>query len=110
MADRQPRAVKRNRTTTTTGAPVGQCGCVAAQALARLCTPNREVQPDRGPDKPTTGVDTSSGSLRPIERYVLNALQAGAGYAEIAARLRRSPGYVSQVERFANLRTEIASS
>lgn len=46
--------------------------------------------------------------LRPIEQCVLNSLQAGAGYAEIAARLRRSPTFVSRVERFANLRLEMS--
>lgn len=43
-------------------------------------------------------------SLRPIERCVLNSLEAGAGYAEIASRLRRSPTYVTRVEKFASLR------
>ena len=42
--------------------------------------------------------------LRPIERCVMNSLQAGSGYPEIAARLRRSPSFVSRVEGFAKLR------
>ncbi len=50
----------------------------------------------------------STAGLRPIERCVLNSLEAGSGYAEIAARLRRTPGYVSRVERFANLRLDMA--
>lgn len=54
--------------------------------------------------------DTAAVNLRPIERCVLNALEAGSGYAEIAARLRRTPNYVSRIEQFANLRQEMASS
>ncbi len=53
------------------------------------------------------GALVDTGALRPIEQCVLNSLQAGAGYAEIAARLRRSPTYVLRVERFANLRMEL---
>lgn len=46
--------------------------------------------------------------LRAIERCVMNSLEAGSGYAEIASRLRRTPNYVRRVERFAQLR--LASS
>jgi DNA-binding NarL/FixJ family response regulator len=60
------------------------------------------------PTQPVASEDVDGGEvLRPIERCVLKSLQAGAGYAEIAARLRRSPTYVSRVEQFANLRMEL---
>lgn len=72
--------------------------------IERFSQIERSGEPYRG-----TESATPSGILRPIERCVLNALRGGAGYAEIAARLRRSPGYVSRVERFANLRTEATS-
>ena len=48
--------------------------------------------------------DEPGGALRAIERCVMNSLEAGSGYAEIASRLRRTPNYVSRVERFAKLR------
>ncbi len=60
------------------------------------------------PHQPVGERETVTGSLRPIERCVLKSLQGGAGYAEIGARLRRSPSYVSRVERLAKLRTEAA--
>lgn len=53
------------------------------------------------------GDDVVPVGLRPIERCVLNALEAGSGYAEIASRLRRTPQYVSRVEHYANLRMEM---
>ncbi len=53
---------------------------------------------------------TTAERLRPIERCVLNSLAAGSGYAEIAARLRRTPNYVSRVEGFANMRLGLGSS
>ncbi|MDH3681815.1 MAG: hypothetical protein OEV40_17900 [Acidimicrobiia bacterium] len=43
-------------------------------------------------------------ALRPIERCVLKSLEAGSGYPEIAARLRRTPDYVARIEEFANLK------
>lgn len=49
-------------------------------------------------------------ALRPIERCVLNALEGGSGYPEIAARLRRTPQYVSRIEEFANLKRNMAGS
>lgn len=61
-------------------------------------------------DRPSrsTARASSTAQLRPVERCVLNSLEAGSGYAEIAARLRRTPSYVSRVERLANLRIELA--
>lgn len=59
------------------------------------------------PRQPVGEREDATGSLRPIERCVLKSLEAGAGYAEIGARLRRSPSYVSRVEQLANLRTQV---
>lgn len=50
------------------------------------------------------------GELRPIERCVLNAVEAGSSYPEIAARLRRSPQYVTRIEQMANLRLAAGGS
>lgn len=44
----------------------------------------------------------ASGALRPLERCVLKARRTGADYAEIAARLRRSPDFVARVEEMAD--------
>jgi len=44
------------------------------------------------------------GGLRPVERCVLNAREAGSDYPEIAARLRRTPAYVERVEELANFK------
>lgn len=57
------------------------------------------------PAGPGTGHERTAPGLRPVERCVLKSLQAGSGYAEIAARLRRTPRYVALVERLANLKT-----
>jgi len=110
MADRRPRPIERTvRRLRQDGLSESEVAWRLRRSPGYVRRIERFSQIER-PDEPTTGVDTHSGSLRPIERCVLNALQGGAGYAEIAARLRRSPGYVSRVERFANLRTEFASS
>lgn len=54
---------------------------------------------------PRTGTVTGRrGGLRPVERCVLNARDAGCDYPEIAARLRRSPAFVERVEELANLK------
>lgn len=52
------------------------------------------------------------GRLRAVERCVLKARDAGADHAEIAARLRRSPGFVARVEDLAGykLRTGTATT
>lgn len=52
---------------------------------------------------PASGRRTPSAA-RALERTVIKARAAGASYAEIAARLRRSPGFVSRVEQMAALR------
>lgn len=44
------------------------------------------------------------GGLRPIERCVLKARRAGTDYAEIAARLRRTPSFVARVEDLATFK------
>lgn len=48
----------------------------------------------------------ASSVARALERTVIKARAAGASYAEIAARLRRSPGFVCRVERMAGLRAD----
>lgn len=109
MADRRPRPIER------TVRRLRQDGLSESEIAWRLRRSPGYVRriemfsQIKRVDEPTTNEDTHSRSLRPIERCVLKALEGGAGYAEIAARLRRSPGYVSRVERFANLRTEFAS-
>ena len=47
------------------------------------------------------GASAVVGPLRPVERCVLRAREAGTELPEIAARLRRSPGHVSRVEAYA---------
>ncbi len=46
------------------------------------------------------------GTLRPIERCILNARERGTETSEIAARLRRSPDYVERVTKFAHYKLE----
>lgn len=46
----------------------------------------------------------TSNMLRPVERCVLRARSEGVGTAEIAARLRRTPGHVDRVERYASFK------
>jgi len=107
MADRRPRPIERTvRRLRQDGLSDSEVAWRLRRSPGYVRRIERFSQIER-PDEPT-GVETSSRSLRPIERCVLNALEGGAGYAEIAARLRRSPGYVSRVERFANLRKEFA--
>ena len=43
----------------------------------------------------------TADQLRPVERRVLRLLEGGARPADIAARFRRTPAYVMQVERLA---------
>jgi hypothetical protein len=52
------------------------------------------------PQPPTSrGVE---GTLRPVERCVLRARGNGLDLAEIAARMRRTPGHVARVEQYAS--------
>jgi len=50
--------------------------------------------------------DETASDLRPIERVVLRARQEGANTAEIAARLRRTPRGVAQIEKLATYKPE----
>lgn len=50
------------------------------------------------------GDATDSEGLRPVERCVVKAREAGSDYPEIAARLKRSPEFVARVERWANFK------
>jgi len=47
----------------------------------------------------------SAGQPSPIERTVLRSRADGVSHAEIASRLRRTPGFIERVERFAALRS-----
>lgn len=46
--------------------------------------------------------EDAAAGLRPVERCVLRARSDGVDVAEIAARLRRSPGHVRRVEQYAS--------
>ena len=48
------------------------------------------------------------GGLRPVERRVLKAREAGVDYPEIASRLRRTPAWVERVEKFATYKLDNA--
>lgn len=48
----------------------------------------------------------SGDVLRPLERRVLRWRAQGAELTEIAARFRRSPGFMAQVERLAHFKLE----
>jgi DNA-binding CsgD family transcriptional regulator len=52
-------------------------------------------------DLPRRELARSVEQLRPVERRVLRLLEEGARPADIAARFRRTPAYVMQVERLA---------
>ena len=57
-------------------------------------------RPTRDPQDvaPTT---SSPPNLRPLERRVLNAKQAGIDRAETASRLRRTPQHIARIEEYA---------
>ncbi len=109
MPDRQLRPIER---TVQRLQQDGLSNSEVAWRLRRSPGYVRRVEELSGIERPAVlgGGDEGGGGLRAIERCVLNSLEAGAGYAEIAARLRRSPTYVSRVERLANLRLARAES
>ena len=53
------------------------------------------AQMDRGTPEPAP---PSPGGLRPIERCVLRWRDEGADFADLAARFRRGPAFLAQVE------------
>jgi DNA-binding CsgD family transcriptional regulator len=50
----------------------------------------------------TQALPLTEGILRPLERRVLRWRSAGASYAEIGPRFRRSPGFVQRVDDLAH--------
>jgi len=50
---------------------------------------------------------SSRQTSTPLERTVLKARARGSSHAEIAARMRRSPGFVARVEHLAGVRTDV---
>jgi len=46
------------------------------------------------------------GTLRPIERRVLRWRDGGAGFDELAARFRRRPEFLAQVEQLARYKLD----
>ncbi len=63
--------------------------------------PRRAASPAAG------GVEGST--LRPVERLVMRARDEGAHRPELAARMRRSPGFIARVEELAALKLDVAS-
>jgi DNA-binding CsgD family transcriptional regulator len=61
-----------------------------------------------------SAIDRASATTTPpsaasaLERVVLRCRAEGVSHAELAARLRRSPGFISRVEQLAHLRATIA--
>lgn len=53
---------------------------------------------------PGRGAPTENETLRALERRVLRWREQGAAYEDIAARFRRSPGFVERVEGFARIK------
>ena len=54
-----------------------------------------------------TGQDRAPSAAEALERTVVRARNEGASHVEIAARLRRTPGFVARIERFAALRNAL---
>ena len=50
---------------------------------------------------PRTGTGPASATLRPVERRVLKWREDGASATDIAARFRRQPRSIEQIERLA---------
>lgn len=61
-----------------------------------------------GRDASTTA--PPAGHLRPLERRIIRSRQSGLDYSEIAARMRRSPGFVARVEEYASYRSRTAGA
>ena len=59
--------------------------------------------------QPRTGREPAAAGLRPVERTIIRGRRNGAPHAEIAARLRRSPGFVARVEEMANYKLRSAA-
>jgi len=53
---------------------------------------------------PGRGAPSEHETLRALERRVLRWREQGAAYEDIAARFRRSPGFVERVEGFARFK------
>lgn len=107
MADRQLRPIER---TVRRLRRDGLSNSEVAWRLRRSPGYVRRVETLSQMERPAgtvAGGGVGQRVLRPIEQCVLKSLHGGAGYAEIAARLRRSPTYVARVEQFANLRMEM---
>lgn len=67
----------------------------------------RVLNLSRLPRTPTGTVASKPiGTLRPVERCVLRARDNGVDHAEIAARMRRTPGHVGRVERYASYKLD----
>lgn len=62
---------------------------------------DRVLDLSRIPRQPSPATPGGDGVLRPVERRVLRARENGLDRAEIAARMRRTPGHVARVEQYA---------
>lgn len=60
----------------------------------------------RGGTSPTP---SEGSTLRPVERLVIRARNDGTHLPELAARMRRSPGFVARVEELVALKLDVAS-
>lgn len=62
----------------------------------------RVIALSRLPRTSASPAANGASTLRPVERCVLRARSEGTDVAEIAARMRRTPGHVDRVERYAS--------